>query len=473
MKKFYYIVKITILYNKNMSSSTKKILIKRKDIEAKAEDYQSVTGISDLWARYNTTYKVIDDYIGEITKHNRYKTMHGVYDGFIVDDRSGLIDLFEMALEQDAHIRATIETLESQILGDRYSLGKMDDSGDFKVNREETGKIRGTVFDEAIRGIMEAKLYGYTLLEIFPYIDEFSGKISHIKSVERRNVLPNQNKVVLNANDPSSKTWDISSKLYRDNYILIKTNDLGLFSTTTPLVLAKKFALGSYVNFTNTYGMPIIHGKSSEASLKSKRDMAVAIADSVNDRIIVTGREDTIEVKSMNQSNSERIYIGLLEIINKDISNVVLGSESMAGATQSYVGSTKAHQDIFRDRISVYRQFIENVMNEQVLPRLKKFGYISEDMEFRYNKRVDMSLAEKLEAIQILSASYDIPEDYIMSEFDINVKKKEFGVGVAGGSSENGGRKLSDEEYFKRYGKTREEASSSKIVNILNKRDNG
>ena len=32
-----------------------------------------------------------------------------------------------------------------------------------------------------------------------------------------------------------------------------------------------------------------------------------------------------------------------------------LGSESMAGATQSYVGATRAHENIFRDRIEVYR----------------------------------------------------------------------------------------------------------------------
>lgn len=452
-----------------MSSSKNKN--KRTEPE---KDHRSITSISDLWARYSTTHKIIDDYIDEISRHNRFKTMQGAYDGYMVDDRSGLIDLYEMALEQDAHIRATIETLESQILGDRYSLGIVDESGDFKINAKETSKIRGTEFDEAIRGIMEAKLYGFTLLEIFPIIDEYSGKISHIKSVQRRNVLPNQGKVILNARDPSSKTWDITSDVYKDNYILIKTNDLGLFSTTTPLVLAKKFALGSYVNFTNTYGMPIIHGKSAETSMASKKSMAIAIADSVNDRIIVTGKEDTIEVKSMNQSNSERIYIGLLEIINKDVSNVVLGSESMAGATQSYVGSTKAHQDIFRDRISVYRQFIENIMNEQILPRLKKFGYIDEAMEFRYNKRVDMSFAEKLEAIQTLSASYDIPEEYIMSEFDINVKKKDFSsAGGVGGSSSDGGRRLSDEEYFRRYGRTREEAASNKVINILNKRDNG
>ena len=51
------------------------------------------------------------------------------------------------------------------------------------------------------------------------------------------------------------------------------------------------------------------------------------------------------------------IYTGLIDFVNKEVANLVLGSESMAGGMQSYVGSTKAHQDIFRDRIVVYRRY--------------------------------------------------------------------------------------------------------------------
>lgn len=46
------------------------------------------------------------------------------------------------------------------------------------------------------------------------------------------------------------------------------------------------------------------------------------------------------------------------------------------GGMQSYVGSTKAHQDIFRDCIEVYRRYIENIMNEEIIPRLVAIGYI-------------------------------------------------------------------------------------------------
>ena len=95
--------------------------------------------------------------------------------------------------------------------------------------------------------------------------------------------------------------------------------------------------------------------------------------------MVVTGIEDEVDIKTFTMSNSEKIYTGLIEFVNKEVANLVLGSESMAGGMQSYVGSTKAHQDIFRDRIEVYRRYIENVMNEEIIPAWWLSGISPED----------------------------------------------------------------------------------------------
>lgn len=147
---------------------------------------------------FRTSKKTIQEYVWEIERNNRYKsTRSNVELGTILDDRSRLIDLYEASLQQDAHIRSVIETLESQILGDRYMLAKINEKGKYVKDVEETQKIQGSQFDKMIKGIVESKLYGYTLLEILPDINPLTGKLSHINIVERRNVLPDQ-KVVLN-----------------------------------------------------------------------------------------------------------------------------------------------------------------------------------------------------------------------------------------------------------------------------------
>ena len=432
---------------------------------------KTTTSKAQLVARFNTICKSIDDYVSEIARHNRYRTYTSVYNDNMIDDRSRLIDLYEMAITQDAHMRSVIETLESQIMGDVYSIGKLDENGDFQADPHITEKIRGNSFDTAIRGIMEAKLYGYTLLEIMPDVDPYSNKLSHIKVVERRNVLPNQNTVLLRAGDAGSKKWNVTSKSLSDYYVMINTGELGLFSTTVPLVIAKKFTFGNYVNFAHTYGLPIIHGKSNSAEINDKQELADSIADAVDDRIVVTGLEDVIDIKAAAVSNSERIYVGLIDGVNRDISNVVLGSESMAGATQSYTGSTRAHQDIFRDRINVYKRFVENVMNEQIIPRLIKFGYLEEGCVFRYSKRLDMSTEDKVKVMSMLLPNYDIDEGEISSEFGLTVTKKDFG---GSGSStraigtEDDTGKMTDAEYQKRYGKPRDvDSKIKKMANYL------
>lgn len=370
---------------------------------------------------FRTSKKTIQEYIAEIERHCRYKTMRADSNwDTILDDRSRLIDLYESCIQQDAHLRGTIETLESQIIGERYMMATQTSSGQFIKDLEETEKIQGTQFTKIIKGIAEAKLYGYTLLEITNSVDTITGKLKEVNQIERRNVLPDQN-IVLRRQGLWSPRWDITSFPYNRNYVLINSGDLGLFSATTPLVLAKKFTFSNFISFAHTYGMPIIHGKTSDDDPTSKQTLANNIANAASQRVLVTGTEDDIEIKTVTTSNSERIYGAICEMADKDISNLILGSESMAGATQSYVGSTQAHQDIYRDRIMVYRKFVENIMNEEIIPRLVSIGFLKPGRMFKYSSQSDMGISDQIRLIEVLTKNYEISPEEIEKKFGIVV----------------------------------------------------
>lgn len=388
--------------------------------------------------------------------------------GTILDDRSRLIDLYEACLQQDAHIRSVIETLESQILGDRYMLARMNEKGKYIKDVEQTQRIQGSQFDKIIRGIVEAKLFGYTLLEILPGINPRTGKLAAVNIIERRNVLPDQ-KMVVKRQGLWLPNWNIASATYQRNYVLINSGDIGLFSATTPLILAKKFTVANFVNFSHTYGQPVIHGKTVSESNTDRKRLAQDIANAAQNKVIVTGIEDEVDIKTFTMSNSEKIYTSLIEFVNNEVANLILGSESMAGGMQSYVGSTKAHQDIFRDRIEVYRRYIENVMNEEIIPRLVNMGYIKSGLEFKYSNRIEMNNEDRIKLYGLITDKYEVSADEIEKEFGINVGRQ-INVLSADGSSPSipGGsshdrRIMSDEEYYRRYGHSR----GSQIANFL------
>jgi hypothetical protein len=378
----------------------------------------------DLQSIFRTSKKTIQEYVLEIERNCRYKSSKSqVAKGVVLDDRSRLIDLYEACIQQDAHIRSVLETLESQIIGERYMLARQTRNGQYIRDVEQTKKIQGSQFTKIIKGIAESKLYGYTLIELNDSVDPVTGKLNDINIIERRNVLPEQ-RTVVQRQGIWLPNWDLDSPQYKKNYILISSGDLGLFSATTPLILAKKFTLASYINFSYTYGQPIIHGKSASESVGDRQRMANDIASSAANRVIVTGLDDDIEVKAFTMSNSDKIYTSLIEIANAEVSNLILGSESMAGATQSYVGSTKAHQDIFRDRIKVYREYIENAMNEEVIPRLVAMKYIPAGLEFKYSGGLEMSVESKIDLYDFISDKFEIDPEEFQKEFGVTVKRQ-------------------------------------------------
>lgn len=418
---------------------------------------------------FRTSKKTIQEYVVEIERNNRYKsTRSDMVAGTILDDRSRLIDLYEACLQQDAHIRSVIETLESQILGDRYMLARINEKGKYIKDVGQTQLIQGSQFDKIIRGIVEAKLFGYTLLEILPGINPRTGKLAAVNIIERRNVLPDQ-RIVVKRQGLWLPNWNIASAAYQRNYVLINSGDIGLFSATTPLILAKKFTVANYVNFSHTYGQPIVHGKTVSESNTDRKRLAQDIANAAQNKVIVTGIEDEVDIKTFTMSNSEKIYTSLIEFVNNEVANLILGSESMAGGMQSYVGSTKAHQDIFRDRIEVYRRYIENIMNEEIIPRLVNMGYIKSGLEFKYSNRIEMNNEDRIKLYGLITDKYEVGADEIEKEFGINVGRQinvmsmDGSMPSAPGGSSHDRHIMSDEEYYRRYGHSR----GSQVANFL------
>lgn len=342
------------------------------------------------------------------------------------------------------------------LTGDRYMIAKQDNNGKWIKDVAASKITQGTQFEKIIKGILDAKMYGYTLLEISNLIDPTTGRLLEVNSIERRNVLPDQRRVVKQQHQ-WLPNWNIDAEQYCHNYVLINSGGFGLYAATTPLILAQKYTLSNWVNFSHTYGQPIIHGKTISEDSASRRRLANNMAAAAQNKIIVTGKDDEIEVKNFATSNSEKIYDTLIAYVDKCVSNLILGSESMAGGDQAYVGSTKAHEEILRARIKTYRTYIENTINEQILPIFKYWGLISNDLFFKYSNQVDMSNKDKIDLTKLLITNYEFAPEEIDKMWGVEVGKQRldaYGNGGAATSSDDD-YVMSDEEYEKRYGHPR------------------
>lgn len=413
---------------------------------------------SSLISFYSLVHKTIQDYVDELTRYARYKSIVSLTsDGSILDDRGRLVDLYDSCYLQDAHLQGVLETLYSYMIGERYSLGRIIDNK--KVRDDEISRIiEGSQFEKIVKSVIDSHLWGFSCIEIINEIDSETGRLREVNEIDRRNILPNQQRIVKRQGQ-WSPGWDLTSDKYRHNYILFNTGGLGIFSATTPLILAKKFTIANWVNFAQTYGQPIIHGKTGSEDMGARKRLAGSIANAAQKKVIVTGKDEEIDIKTFTMSNSEQIYDGLKSHANTEVSNIILGSQSMAGAQQAYVGSAKSHADILRARLKRYRRFVTNAMNEQVLPVLKYWELIPNDVVFFYNNQIEMSNEEKIKLYDMLTNKYKISPDVIEGEFGIVVDKQiNTNEGDGGGVSLEDDpeiRRMSDDEYRKRYGHDR------------------
>lgn len=432
----------------------KKLMIMRKRTEKNSNG--NFFTDEALVSHYNLVKKTITDYTDELTRRCRYKSIVSqVENGVVMDDRSRLIDLYDSCYIQNAHLQGTMVTLFSQLLGKRYMLAKEDSNGKWVRDPEQSKICRGSQFEKLIRAIVEAEFWGYSLIEISSELDPETGLLKEVNSIERRNVLPDQRRVIQTWGQ-WSPGWDLDDEQYKHNYILINSGGFGLFAATTPNILALKYTLSNWVNFSHTYGQPIIHGKTGAEDNESRQRLARKIASAAQNKVLVTGADDSIDIKAFTMSNSEKIYESLINYVNKENDGLILGSQSMAGATQAYVGSTKAHENILRARIDSYRTNVENKMNEQVLPVLKYWGIVSEDVYFKYMNKVEMSDENRIKLYDMLSNKYEIDPEIIQEEWGVSVGKQvNFGgssVGYGDGDEDGESHRMSDEEYYKRYG---------------------
>lgn len=420
-----------------------------------------------LIASFNLVKKTISEYTDELMRRCRYKSVVSqVNDGTILDDRSRLIDLYDACFIQNAHLQGTVDTLFSQLIGKRYMFAR--EEGDKWVRDFEQSKIcQGSQFEKIITAIVEAELYGYSLIEINPELDPETGLLKEVNCIERRNVLPDQRRVVKRSSQ-WSPGWNLDDEQYKHNYILVNTGGFGKYAATTPNILAQKYTISNWVNFSHTYGQPIIHGKTGAEDNESRGRLARKIASAAQNKVLVTSKDDEIDIKAFTMSNSEKIYETLANYVNKENDGLILGSESMAGGTQSYVGSTRAHEDIYRARINKMRTRVENVMNEQVVPVLRYWGIVSDDVQFKYMNKIEMSDENKIKLYDMLSNKYEIDPEEINKEWGVEVgKQRNFENGNGGGSiggwgDDDDDHRMSDEEYYKRYGHHRNK------VNFLN-----
>ena len=191
-----------------------------------------------------------------------------------------------------------------------------------------------------------------------------------------------------------------------------------------PIVMSKRFALSSHTQYAETYGTPLIVGKSMEDDDLAKQKLADAIAQARDMRVLVTGLEDEVRFESQISNDTNKIYTELVRLTNDELTMLILG-QSATTESQAYAGSAEIQYRVMVDRVQAIREFVENNINEDLLWRLREKGMdIPEDVTFGYSHVMELTPDQKKDLFRVLLMSYEIPQEEIFANFGVRVGRQ-------------------------------------------------
>jgi len=368
-----------------------------------------------LYTYYDRSSKTVSDFVAEYQNASNY-SYYRKY-GNRIDYRFRLMDLYDYAM-LDLHLTSIVDSLFHQIIGERYAIHNADG----KINVEATSLIKKSWFPKYIRGVLESKLFGYSLMELGDY-NKKTGTLKEVRMIERRNVAPLDNLVLENIHDSSG--WDITSEELENDYILVDGDEgLGWLLKALPIVMSKRFALSSHTQYAETYGTPMIVGKTTDDSYEEKKSLANEIAEARDTRVIVTGLEDDITFLNQISNDTNKIYTELVRLTNDEMTMLILG-QSATTESQAYAGSAEIQYRVMVDRVEAIREFVQNNINEELMWRLREKGLkIPADATFEYSNVLEMSPEAKKDLFEVLLQSFEMDSEEIYTTFGVKVGRQ-------------------------------------------------
>jgi SPP1 gp7 family putative phage head morphogenesis protein len=330
----------------------------------------------------------------------------------------------------DLHLSSIIETRILEVQHTKFKL--MDQSR--KEDLAMTELLQRNWYLDYIKYAMESIFYGYSLVELWDLKEQITttGKtntgVKQVKEfkeatlIDRAHVSPEYKTWRQNVYDLPERGIDYTEKTVAPYYIGIGCkSSLGMLKKITPIVLAKRYALGAWGDFDEKLGVPFRTVTMQGTDAKREKMLGEIMDKMGYAGWAILHESEKIELLQASGSDVHKCFKELIELTDRQMSKVVLGSTMTADAEGgNYKG--EVHQATTEIRHMADKVFIKYLNNEELIPRLIKRGYPLEGYTYDLDDTKDMSPTEQIAIDTVLLQHYNIAPKYIAEKYDIPVE---------------------------------------------------
>lgn len=296
--------------------------------------------------------------------------------------RYKLYDLFSDIL-MDTHLSSVIEKRKNAVLSAAIEFQR-NNKPDKRVNEQ----IRSPWFRRLIADILDAKIWGFSLMQFYR-----QGEWINYDLIPRKHVDPIRRIIMRHQTDITGTSWDE----YPDLLFVGSPDDLGLLAKAAIWVIYKRNDVADWAQFAEIFGAPI-REYTYPTDDDEARQRALADAESTGSMsVFVHAQETVMELReAANKTGSSDLYDKLCERCNSEISKLFLGNtlttESSENGTQA-LGTV--HKKVEDKVTESDRQDILDVLNYNMTDIFAAMGINTDGGEFCYPEKKDIDRAKK------------------------------------------------------------------------------
>jgi len=281
-------------------------------------------------------------------------------------NRDDLLLLYYWAMKDD-QVKSQFEIAVNKVASQPFKIWQGDQEvEDLKYH------FKKPWFDDYIRLMIEAELWGYTLLE---FQDIKGGQFTGVKAFPRRYVNAAWQMILSRATHTQGVIYD--AKMLADFWMLESgdNDNQGSLELITKHVMFKNYALVDWSDFNERFGKPILDIATDTDDADEVRKRAAMAANFGGNGWIVRDTDDQVNIiEAKNIGSNAETFDKMLSRQDDSIAKIINGTKGV-GDEQAWVGTAEVNERVLNDFTKTRLRRISNHINYTLLPFLVRYGY--------------------------------------------------------------------------------------------------
>lgn len=333
-------------------------------------------------------------------------------------NRQRLYDIYR-DVELDLHLSGCVGQLQGFIMGKAFKLTKPDGDAD-----EEALKYFETAwFKQLVRYALQARYWGHSLIQLGDVTTREDGLMTFngVELVPRKHVVPEYGRVTPLPGGNWETGVPYREPPYSDWLIEMGApDDLGLYLKAAIQTIPKKYALAFWDAFAEMFGLPIRVAKTTSRDQKDIDEMAKMMETMGYKAYAVLPSDAEIELKESSRGDAFNVYDKRVERANSELSKLIL-QVTMTIEDGSSLSQSQVHLKVLDNLIYEIADSIRDMVNDQLIPKMAKFGFPVKGLHFDWDDPVDYTPEQQKAFEEMVLNNYEVEGSYFEDKYGMPV----------------------------------------------------